>query len=59
MYGIASQMLEATLKGYTGQFVAFYIHASGIEIQVDMAVDSVGPSQMPDTLSDTGRRYRS
>ena len=40
IHTIAGQMLQMTLKGYTMQYMAKFVHATGLEIDIDMAVGS-------------------
>ena len=40
IHTIAAQMLKMTLKGYTMQYIAKFVHATGLEIDIDMAVGS-------------------
>ena len=51
---MATEMLEFTMKGYTGQYLAKFVHAEGMEIELDMAVGAAGPVAAQDTLSSSG-----
>ena len=55
IHTMAAQLLEMTLKGYTMQYMARFAHATGLEIDLDMAV---GPVVVPDANSSTRRRLR-
>ncbi|CAF9913601.1 MAG: hypothetical protein HETSPECPRED_001607 [Heterodermia speciosa] len=55
IHTMAAQLLQMTLKGYTMQYIARFAHATGLEIDLDMAVGSVVIS---DANSSTRRRLR-
>ncbi|KAG6999403.1 hypothetical protein G7Y79_00035g070750 [Physcia stellaris] len=51
LHTIATEMLESTMRGYTGQYIAKFVHADGLEIDLDMAVGAAGPVDAQDALS--------
>ena len=55
IHAVAMQMLEMTLRGYTMQYIAKFVHATGLEINMDMVVGSVPE---PDASSSTRGRLR-
>lgn len=58
LHTIATEMLEFTMKGYTAQYIAKFVHAEGWEIDLDMAVGAAGPVAAQDTLSSNGGSSR-
>ena len=55
IHTMAAQLLEMTLKGYTMQYIAKFVHPTGLEIDVDMAVGSIIE---PDANSSSRRKMR-
>ena len=55
---IALEMLEFSMKGYTGQYIAKFVHAGGLEINLDMAVGPQGPALPSDAFSSSSRPSR-
>lgn len=54
LHTIVTDMLEFTLKGYTGQYFARFVHAGGLEFDLDMVVGAAGPVVAQDALSGSG-----